>query len=200
VSCKRQLRPSDSEVAPGRLLLRFSLHSGPAAGRLARIGALGGGKYFGIGVGAYIGFGQFVRALPASFQIGGQFVPGQERTFLNADAVGAKHCDVRRDRDLLRKASVSAHVEPIYAEVLSLVKAEIPDLQEFPFRAIENRLNLQSIATSAGSDAAAFSVASVSRSDSVGIPAALRALISLRLAALSVWRSNRHISSSHAGP
>jgi hypothetical protein len=48
--------------------------------------------------------------------------------------------------------------------------------------------------SAAGSDAAAFSVASVSRSDSLGIPAALRALISFRLAALSLWRSNRRIS------
>ena len=52
---------------------------------------------------------------------------------------------VRGDRDLLRQASVSAHVEPIHAGVLSLVKAEIPDLHEFPFRAIEDRLNLWSI-------------------------------------------------------
>jgi hypothetical protein len=46
----------------------------------------------------------------------------------------------------------------------------------------------------AGSDAAAFSVVSASRCDSLVIPAALRALISLRLAALSLWRSNRRIS------
>jgi hypothetical protein len=46
---------------------------------------------------------------------------------------------------LLLQASVSAHVEPIHAGVLSLVKAEIPDLHEFPLRAIEDRLNLWSI-------------------------------------------------------
>ena len=132
MSCKRHLRPSDSEVAPGRLLLRFSLHSGPAAGCLSGTGALGVGECFGIRLGAYIGGGQFVLALPASFEIGGQFVSGKERTFLNANAVVAEDCDVRGDRDLLRKASVSAHVKPIHAGVLPLVKAEVPDLHEFP--------------------------------------------------------------------
>ena len=65
-----------SEVAPGRLLLRFRLYLRPAAGCFADTGALGVGKCFGIRVGAYIGGGQFVLALPA-------FVPGRlarERT------------------------------------------------------------------------------------------------------------------------
>jgi hypothetical protein len=48
--------------------------------------------------------------------------------------------------------------------------------------------------SAAESDGAAFSIASVSRPDSVAIPAALRALISLRLAALSRRSPNRHIS------
>jgi hypothetical protein len=54
------------------------------------------------------------------------------RRDLNADAVVAEDCDVRGDRDLLRKASVSARVKLIHAGVLPLVKAEIPDVQEFP--------------------------------------------------------------------
>jgi hypothetical protein len=33
---------------------------------------------------------------------------------------------------LLDQAAVSAHVEPIQAGVLCLVKAEIPDVHEFP--------------------------------------------------------------------
>jgi hypothetical protein len=137
--------PSDSEVAPGRLLLRCGRHSGPAARRLATTGALGVGERFGIGVGAHIGSGQFVLALPASFQVGSQFVSGKERTFLNADAMVAEDCDVRGDRDVLRQPSVTTNVEPIHARVLSLVKATISDLHENPFRAIEDRLNLSSI-------------------------------------------------------
>src|SRR5262252_8201908 len=65
VSGKRHLRRSNPKVAPRRLLLRFSLCSGPAARRLAGTGALGVGECFGIGVGAYIGGGQFVLAFPA---------------------------------------------------------------------------------------------------------------------------------------
>jgi hypothetical protein len=57
VSSKRHLRPSDSEVAPGRLPLRCSLDSWPATGRLAGTGALGVGECFSIGVGAYVGGG-----------------------------------------------------------------------------------------------------------------------------------------------
>src|SRR5215472_12891350 len=117
VSCKRHLRPSDSKVAPGRLLLRFSLHSWPAAGCLSGTGALGVGECFGIGVCAYIGGSQFVLALPASFQVRGQFVSGKERTFLDADAMVAEDCDVRADRDFFRRTSVNAHVEPIHAGV-----------------------------------------------------------------------------------
>jgi len=81
---------SDSEVAPGRFLLRFSLHSGPPARPLSGTGALRVGERFCIGVGAYIGLGQFVLALPASFQVGGQFVSGKERTLLNGDAMVAE--------------------------------------------------------------------------------------------------------------
>ena len=103
MSCKRHLRPLDSEVAPGRrFLLRFSLHSGPAAGRLSGTGAFGAGECFGIDVSAQIGGGEFVLALPASFQVGSQFVSGKGRTFLNADAMVAEDCDVRGDRNLLR--------------------------------------------------------------------------------------------------
>jgi hypothetical protein len=89
---------------------------------------------------------------------------------------------------------VTAHVEPIHAGVLRLVKAEIPNLQEFPLPG--DRGWPQSVVdrSAAGSDGAAFSAPSASRSDSFGSPAALRALISLRLAALSLWRSNRRIS------
>src|SRR5690242_221859 len=105
VSCKRHLRPSDSEVAPGRLLLRFSLYSGPATRRLAGTGTLCVCQRLGIGVGAHIGAGQFVVALPAPFQIRGQLVSTKGWTFLNADAMGSEDCDIRSDRDLLGQTS-----------------------------------------------------------------------------------------------
>jgi len=130
--CKRHLLPSHSKVAPGRLHLRFGQHSVPTAGRLASTGALGVGVRFGIGIGAHIGGSQFVLSLPASFQVGGQFISGKDRTFLNADTMVAEDYHVRSDRDLLRQLSVSANVEPIHAGILSLVKAEIPDLHEIP--------------------------------------------------------------------
>jgi len=135
---------SDPEIAPRRLLFRFGRHSGPAAGRLAR-GPLGGRECSGISEDAHIGGGQFVLALPASFQVGRQFVAGEDGTFLNGDAMVAEDGNVCGDRDLLRQASVSSNIEPIHAGILSLVKAEIPDLHEFPFRAIEDRLSLWSI-------------------------------------------------------
>src|SRR6516225_11304648 len=106
----------------------------------------------------------------------------------------AEDCNVRGDRDLFRQASVNSHVEPIHAGVLPLVKAEIPDLHEFPLPGDRGSPQSRIDRFAAGSDAAAFSVASVSRSDSLVIPAALRALISLRLAALSIRRSNRRLS------
>jgi hypothetical protein len=60
--------------------------------------------------------------------------------------VVAEDCNVRSDRDFICHASVSAHVEPIHAGVLPLVKAEIPNLQELPlFRAIKDRLKPWSI-------------------------------------------------------
>jgi hypothetical protein len=68
---------------------------------------VGTGECFGIGVGAYIGGGQFVLALPASFQVGSKFVSGKERTFLNANVMVAEDSNIRGDRDLLRQASVS---------------------------------------------------------------------------------------------
>jgi hypothetical protein len=99
------------------------------------------GECLGIGVGTYIGGGQFVLTHPASFQVGSQFVSGKQRTFLNGHATVTEDCDVGRDRDLLREASVSTNVEPIHAEILSLVKTEIPDLHEvLSFAAIEDRL------------------------------------------------------------
>src|SRR5689334_8649190 len=100
VSRKRHFSPSDSEVAPGRLLLRFRQHCGPAARRLVGI-ALGVRERLGLGVGAYIGGGQFVLALPASFQVSGQFVSAKLRTLLNADAMIAEDCEVRGDGNLL---------------------------------------------------------------------------------------------------
>jgi len=116
--------------------LRFGEHSGPATGALAGSGPPGVGERFVIGVGTHIGRGQFMRAVPTTFQVGGQFVSGKERTFLNANAVVAEDKHVRNDRDLFRLLSVSANVEPIHAGILSLVKAEIPDLHEIPFPAI----------------------------------------------------------------
>lgn len=114
MSCKRHLRPSDSKVAPRRLLLRFRLYSGPAARRPAG-SALGVGDSFVIGEGADIGGGEFVLALPASFQIGAQFVSGKERTFLNADAMIAENCHIGGHRDLLCLTSLCAYVESIQA-------------------------------------------------------------------------------------
>ena len=83
----------------------------------------------------HAGGGQFVLVLPASFQVGSKFVSGKERTFLKAKAMVAEDSNVRGDRDLLRQASVSVHGEPIHVGVLPLVKAEIPDLHEFPLPA-----------------------------------------------------------------
>jgi len=94
--------------------------------------ALGVRERLGLGVGAYIGGGQFVLALPASFQVSGQFVSAKLRTLLNADAMIAEDCEVRGDGNLLRQPVGSVHVEPIDAGVLTLVKAEISDLHGFP--------------------------------------------------------------------
>ena len=127
-----------------RLLLRFSMYCRPAV-RLAGAGTLGVVKCFGIGIGAQIGDGQFVRAFPALFQVGGQFVNAEVRTFLNADVLVPKDRDVCSDRDLLCSASVTPHVEPIHAGVLFLIEAKVPDLHRFPFLAIEDRLNLRSM-------------------------------------------------------
>ena len=122
-------------------MLCFSRDHGSAAARLAGTGALGVGECFAIGVRAYIGGGQLVFALPATFQIGGQFVSRKERAFLNADSMVAEDCDVRGDRELFRQASFRAHLKTVHAGILSLVKPEISDLHEFPFPATEDRLN-----------------------------------------------------------
>ena len=51
---------------------------------------------------------------------------------MNAHAMVAEDGNIRGDRDLLRQVSVSAHVELRHVRVLSRLKAEIPDLHEFP--------------------------------------------------------------------
>jgi hypothetical protein len=98
---------------------------------LSGTGALSGER-FSLDVGAYIGRGQLVLALLAAFEVGGQFVSGKDRAFLNPDAMIAEDCHIRRDRDLPGHAPLDVHVEQIHAGVLPLVKPEIPDVHEFP--------------------------------------------------------------------
>jgi hypothetical protein len=92
---------------------------------------LSNGERLGISIGAHIGVGQFVLALPASFEVGGQFISAKDRTVLNTDVMIAEDGQVCSDRDLLREPSVRANVEPIDTRILSLVKTEIPKLHEF---------------------------------------------------------------------
>jgi hypothetical protein len=83
-----------------------------------------------MGVGAHILGGEFVLALPASFYVSGQFVSAKKRALLNADAMNAENRHVRGDRDLVRRTPLNVDLEPVYARVLPLVKAEIPDLHD----------------------------------------------------------------------
>ena len=69
---------------------------------------------------------------------------------MNADGPDADECYVGSDRELSRHPSVSANVQSMHAGILSLVTAEMPDLYEIPFRAIEDRLNPSSIAVTRG--------------------------------------------------
>src|SRR6516225_3143669 len=73
-----------------------------------------------------------VRSFPPTFQVGREFVPGEGRAFLNANTMKPEEIHVSGDRELPARLTLLAHIELISAGVLPLVKAEIPDLHEFP--------------------------------------------------------------------
>lgn len=170
MTCKRHLLPSDSELAPGRLRLYFGRHYGPPAWRFPGTGAFRHGKRFGVGVGADISGGQFVIALPASSQVGSQLVAAKDRTLLNADPVVAEDYHVGGDRDFLQRPSASLNAEPIDAGIFPLIKAEIPDFHEIPFRAIEDRLKPPPLELRWGRLPRCFSVTEMASSDPLVTP------------------------------